>query len=632
MSYLQYLLLSLAAFGGSFLFGKLFLGLLSIKFQYPYQSLFLQSLVGICSLSLATSLISTKLMTIQIVSVVVIAFAFFLRSTLSISEPNPESITSKRNSKALLEVLICSLIVFSIRFFSFYHENGLFSITHPDYSFYARLSNYLLKFGKENLTGEPFFYQEYGSQPYHYFELWLTAALTFVSGLNVLVNLMAVTYSLLTVLVWIGIMACVEQIKKNVTFLDKLVGFFLLFLTGLYVPLYDQSSFLSVASVFSVNGWNYSKILTIYLFLLLTILFFLKGSKKEALCFSLILPIAYAATAPGILVGIFVWVIIDHLFYHRDIVFLRQALFYIIVVALGIIGFYMLTSFPQTDSKINSLNQALYIRTFVNVIGGTVIQISLLYAPFLILGLVAYRKKLLPFINQSSYVWLFPLCFIFSLLSWATLHFMADSVQLFSNLSISLINIVIILFTFSLKPWLKSAIFVLVLLINFPRTALQSLVQSKYPGYSSAYVEKVCQQLSTVNPIGAFLKNTSYESIFSKNHHFSVLGQSLLQCRSDLNPVSLSVFDIPIDSVSIYASQEEDMVKRTSFYKFVYKQKESGTFSSIAQSQLDFIKQYRIEYLLLEPKVDVPPHLKPLADQTTVDSLTGEKFILLKKP
>jgi ABC-type multidrug transport system fused ATPase/permease subunit len=344
MTYLHYLILSLVAISGVFLIGKIIFNVLKLSMPYPYQTFFLKSFLGTCLLSFVTAIFSTRFQSILILFLLIALFILLFSLTIK-TLPLNHQITNKKTSYrwVTIEALLLCSFVFTIRFFHLYQQDGIFAIPHPDYVYYTRLSSYLLNFGIENSQIEPVFVESHGTKPYHYFELWLNGAFIFASGLNGLIVLMTVTYSLLTVLVWAGIMACVEEIKKRISWSDKLLGAVLLFICGLYLPFYSNSSFLSSSATFSFSLWTQPKISVIYLFILPGILFLLKGNKRMAVCCFLLLPVVYITTAPGVLAGLVLWIVIDYFFYNRDANSMGQALTGIILTALAIIGFYLIT-------------------------------------------------------------------------------------------------------------------------------------------------------------------------------------------------------------------------------------------------------------------------------------------------
>jgi hypothetical protein len=62
------------------------------------------------------------------------------------------------------------------------------------------------------------------------------------------------------------------------------------------------------------------------------------------------------------------------------------------------------------------------------------------------------------------------------------------------------------------------------------------------------------------------------------------------------------------------------------------KQKAAGNFRTIAQSQVDFVETYHLQYLLVSKNASLPPLLQSKVKQTIIDPASGEKFYLLQKP
>lgn len=66
------------------------------------------------------------------------------------------------------------------------------------------------------------------------------------------------------------------------------------------------------------------------------------------------------------------------------------------------------------------------------------------------------------------------------------------------------------------------------------------------------------------------------------------------------------------------------------FFQYVEKQKQKGIFKNIAQSRLDFIDEFKINYLICTNEVKLDSTLVKKIKQEIKDEKTGERFILLK--
>jgi hypothetical protein len=74
---------------------------------------------------------------------------------------------------------------------------------------------------------------------------------------------------------------------------------------------------------------------------------------------------------------------------------------------------------------------------------------------------------------------------------------------------------------------------------------------------------------------------------------------------------------------------EKHQLKSSFFYFYVMKQKTSGKFKSIEQSQLDFINEFKIDFVVAERNSFVSPSIMKREKSVIIDSKSQEKFILL---
>jgi hypothetical protein len=269
----------------------------------------------------------------------------------------------------------------------------------------------------------------------------------------------------------------------------------------------------------------------------------------------------------------------------------------------------------------------------IKIILGSTIQIIVLYIPLIfILIYIKYTCKFdKHFIVNNKHIVLFMVLYVFSILAWVFLPNFPDSVQLFNNIIFPFMHISIFIFLIKIYNKKYIAIFLYpfigcMIIINILFT-INEVRRSDITVYSEAYLKEISIHIKNKNPVGSFLLDKSeYSYMFVKNSDLFCLGQYLNLLGSEYHTISLSVFDIPITSPF-----EEFSVKSTNFYKFVESQKKANNFVSIAQSQIDFVKKYKIDYLIISPKVTLAEHWKPLIDKELIDEKSKEHFIILKR-
>jgi len=95
-------------------------------------------------------------------------------------------------------------------------------------------------------------------------------------------------------------------------------------------------------------------------------------------------------------------------------------------------------------------------------------------------------------------------------------------------------------------------------------------------------------------------------------------------------PMSLSPHNFQISTDPKLAKIEDDCIKNTPFWMYVEKQKAEYRFESIERSQIDFIEEMKINYLICTKNVKLSDLLNQKIKKEIIDQNTGERFCLLK--
>lgn len=540
--------------------------------------------------------------------------------------------------------------VFLIKWFLVFGNGNVLSMPHPDEVFSAKLSIWLSTTGNENFFLDYFYPQSQSVQPYHYFELWLASAIGFFFKLNNLYVLLFDVFTLLISICLVGLAGIFRTLfpssKKREIYV---AAFFGLIISGMIFPFFENVFLLDTASVFARNPWNYSKLSLIYLFIISSILLYLDKQEKAAIISLLFLPVVFISTAPGVMGVVSCYFLLDLILTKKWKMFLFQSW---PIVALGLwFGVLYFGSYFGGQGNISSYHSGLsfnffsfqYFKTMINVIGGATIQMGVIYLPIIILLGVFNRQIQAKKLYQEKFVLVLFSILALSLFSWAVLHQMPDSVQLFSNFSVSLLNIVsyIVLFwLFHLVriSWKKiSLILVTAILMSTSvyyllTEALSRPVEEKSEAALVKFFDQLKIHFKQTAPIGGFINDKSeYNSIFSKNSSFSAMGSYLMKINDQAHATSLSVFEIPLDSISQRYAFEKKMIESAPFYKFVMQQKEKSQYTNIAQSQLDFIEDFNIEYLVVSKQASISIQLESKIKNEVVHPMTGERVIFFKK-
>ena len=107
-----------------------------------------------------------------------------------------------------------------------------------------------------------------------------------------------------------------------------------------------------------------------------------------------------------------------------------------------------------------------------------------------------------------------------------------------------------------------------------------------------------------------------------------VLGYYLQYMRDGYTTISMSDFEIPINKGNERNNIKD--IQSGAFYQFVARQKKDGSFLSLAQSQFDFVRDHQINFVILSANAELPSIFEPEIEQVIEDSVSGERFLLLK--
>jgi hypothetical protein len=604
--------------------GEFLLIALSIKVSQPFTRLFFKLLAGMTVVGCLTALFATRGITVLSGCLIpLISWLFWHRRKLF----QAVKFTWQPWLFAVTSVLI--VLIFCMRF---YQHNGFgssFSAPNADYVFNAKMSYYLLEYGIETTLPEYIYPQPGTATPYHYYELWLNAGLCRLLNNNALLNLMLVVFSLGVFTICIGYCALAEQM--NLTYrLIFIPALLFTFLTGLYLDVFNENNFLLVSGTFARNVWNCPKLFSVYFFLISSALLFLRKQKTSALLILIFLPIAYITTAPAVLVSVVLFSLVDYLFYTKDKRLFIFTLIPAVLTGIFLLIFYKLTApadaIPVGISLLKEWIKPTYWKTFINVCGGTTLHFAILYGLSLSVPLVLLRKKIIPWFQQENLSVLILLLPVNALLAWAFLHKAVDSVQVLANFAPPFLSV--LLWMLWLRVWdfhrRWAAWIALILTANIWRS-----VGEMHPDIpSEPFLSQISPYLS--EPKGGYMKDASeYAGVFSKNPVVAMPGQSLSLLGNGFDTISLSVFDVPLDPQSPTYTAEKNMIEKSSFYRFVSRQKRENKFRSIPASRLDFIETYHIRYLITTPKVIPDSLLIKRLTKKIVNPLNGEVLWIL---
>lgn len=616
LEYLFFLILVVIAF---YAIGEIVFRLCRIKLpKADFLGVFFRLLLGSITVVLLGSIFFSKGKTVFILLIPFLLLAYFYAK----KEANVSHLANVANEQSakddfifFVKLLLPLSVIFAINFAEIYAGEQLWHTPHSDYVAYAKLSFYLINYGVENPTINPIFVKTQLA-PYHYFEIWLNGVLAFLLSTNHLITLKIITYSFLFFSTFLGLCSLIKILGIKNDWLVMFYAFLSTIFTGIYLDFYKNYPFLSVMDVFTQNIWSYNKLSVTYTFLIAITLCFWKEKNSWGYLLLIILPICYVTTLPVVVMTTGFMALVNFFQKNRkDFLFLLGLLLLLLTTFFAFYTFW--GEIPNVSNKNFNFVDIKEIQTKFNIIAGTTIQTLILYLPC-VFSIILFRNLSLTFIKTYFYDLLFLVLPFSALLGWAILSRSTDSVQVYSNLSIPFFNLFFMLLAIYLVKHSsnkKSKILLLLLLLpnlffNFRVFFYNNEITE------TETLKELTSKIKNKNHISVSLKKSEdYSTVFAKNPYLAFLGQYLVPFYSDAYSVDISVHQMKIDSTSRYVQSEIRMLQNAPFYQYVERQKSVGKFVNIKQSQLDFIKEYKIDYLIANKNTSIPKHIQHLVEE-----------------
>ncbi len=625
---------------------------LFLRFQpkHIFTSVFLKIFVGCFSFTAICALYFTSLKTIFSGLIICIVY-FFTELRLS----KRKGIRGPVNIKAEAGVLLLFLVVvsgfYTYRYNSITHDgDSVLNIPNSDFTFYARISHFLVESGIESATPSLIYQELNARDPYHYFDIWFNGGVSFFSSGDNLQILFLVSYTIGISLVWLGFCSIAENLDK-LTWINVVVAF----LATFFLPLqsFFSESINQVVNQFFIlihapphylayGLWNLTKIYPIYLVFISAILAFLKHEKGLGLAILSVLPFIYTTVAIPIMLTLSVYVVVDYFFGSRDKAFFFRTAAALACVYLFILAFYYPYLTDSVGSQLDPFRrlgvEPIYKSIFrpAKIFLDASVQLLVLVMPFLVLLLIdlsnrttldRLRQTVFDEIRKNNYVQFGIVLYASSLVSWCILFDIVDANQFFVKTAIVMVNILCFIIAISLRKILTRAI-MLLLCGYFVVITNDDIFEQRL--YSQGYMEEIERVVDTTGRIGGFmLGEADYKQGYG-NNIVEVLGDYITLFRPDIHFVNLSLPDSLLEE-GIFNADVERRLGENDFYKFMLAQKKDNVFSSVVQSRRAFINEFDIECVIVSPHVILDSLLEEQVLKKITDTYSGQAFLLLNK-
>jgi hypothetical protein len=614
-----------------------------INFKYIKDSFFLffikQLLILVLSISLFSCYI-TSFKTIYILFFPIYIFLFYKKYIIINKNYFPDL---TRNLKYLLTLIPIILIQYFL-YFDF-KDWKVYEISN-DIHMYGSIAYNLIQYKQENSFG--FLNELYpklfnGISAYHYFEIWITSMIGFITNKSYSIILILIVYPYLIWVLYLGIISIFENYNNKIKLKHLFFLLCLLFIGPIYFNFYEtilNDGNVINSVVFTITGFTKQtlpfsfygqKHLPVYVFCILNINLFLKYYVKIGFYLSLLITICSFGLFPGIYGGIGLMIATNKKIRTR---------YYLLIFLLTLLSLFYILSVNKPKIDVEISNQTIYINSFLTNLNlkGEIIRIlakfinpiiwlTTLYLPILIIFYI-YRKLILKSVLIKQLL-LFS-CFSFiSACGFISLLQGLNSDQFLTNLlplfNCIIILIVIFIITKEVKKRNILFIFMVIITLNINSTLNhhQFFVRSSY---SSIAVNTVREKLekSGENPKIAYLLSGKNIKIFSPVMWYSIRPGKIFLLNNNYNFMNINYpyIKYPINSTSIAFSPVNQM-------RFYLKNK-YVPLDKFGKIQLQFLQQNKIRWIFCSKECLIPIEIKRKIKHIYNDSINNELYIELK--
>ncbi len=658
MLFVQLLLVSLGAVLGCYLLGAALGRMLGVAPRERYFTLFFTLTLGLTGLVGCYAAVRTGGHTMMLPLLILLLLAGWqLRHRSPGEAPVADAgVAEKTGVGGLPLALGLGLMVFAARWLLLYDPNSPFLRTpFQDYVFYGRLYSPLQQFGLETNVVETLYPQFLGASPYHYAEVWLNVILVRMSGLPAVWCLYLATYSALITIVAVGFRAALAHYgvpRRGAA----LLALALVLVTGVSWPFFQGHSFFENGTLVASTVLPLQpKLAPVWLLSLLGLLLLVRGRYLPATLVLAGIPLVFISTLPSVCAGIVGLAL--YLGARRQLRW-RAALWVAlpgVVVAAYVGAFYSLSAKPfDFTGPGRSYSMAYLIpelgeaRTLLNVGLGTLVNFTVFFAPYAVLWavvLVLARRRLGRWAWPARFgpvlCWFGMNVLVATAVRAVGAHYL-DSVQFFSNPVLPLAAVVFgLMLAAALAPLLGqvtvgAAVAVLVLaLVNGLKLFSHTSPMHVTTRYSPSFLRQVAAALPRLGNRGGYLLgDADYESIYTMSPNSFTAGTYISNFKSDYVLTSLSALDPDsLNSDPRYAHdslQAVQGIRRSSIYRFARFRAQTGHKPPPDSLKVLFVKEFKLRFLCASRRAMLPATLTPLVQAVFIDSLSGEKFYVLR--
>lgn len=617
------ILLSIAFLSVSYLAGFLvllpFMGWLDR--QSPNVSFFLKVHAGLWALTAAVATYYTAGKTV--LSYLVLAYLYGI-----VKEGKKPGIKFRLEFAPwglLSAVLICFVAWQAVRSGFFIEE--IVYLGDLDYGIYITVAEYLRKTGIENPS--PWYALAPGVEnlpftPYHYGDLWMNTLFGAWDS-----RIAPFYWYNLSFVPFLGALACFvclvlveELIGRPLLVWEKLLALILPFSVGWLYVFYPKIAFV-------LSPFIQTKFALAFLLIVSGILFLIMGHKHLfffSLSFAFIVNVVHAPVLVGGAI-LFDWVV------HRRIRWGRAYWALLAPIAYILCFYFLFGAFDTSAAPVFKGWQAYFLAAG-KIAAHATIYFVIFNFPLFVIGYLIFRIRVnLP--PRTKQVLLFVGCLYFcASFLWAAGNFLVESFQFYVGLAAQFaVVFYMALLSVALgqekSGFLQKAVKVILAAQLFLSLVFLTLYYNQRQStYSREFIAEAQASLSLLRPLGAYLPNQDALDVWGADprmcvpcNFLKVIGQGYWAYSISV-PENVSQTAFPERTTAIMAAP---------FYQYLQQLKEDGQHETYEQAQLSFLREARVDFIVVEAGARIPKEMRNIVIDEIEDRLSGTRILLLSR-
>ncbi|GEM_PF-4322944 len=634
-----------------FVIGGLIVSCFKIRIDKPFLYIFTCLSVGLFIPVIAYSLIKTGLISVNIITIPLI---LLFGISIGFKRPNLKLFSNQISKyyKHLIFLFIVSSLIYVWKYYYVFGHGGEFPLVINIDDFCHATRAMYFNFSGLETTNLNYISIPDGVEPFHYFEAWIIAFCQNFTGFSYWIVEQLIVYPIINGIIIVGVWSIVEIYSKKIRY--YVISVFVIILSGFFMEPLREISFFEHIGQFANNTidehWGL-KLSIVYVVILGFINIHLSGKKKYAFLLLMFLPIFSITLAPSIFCATVIIIVINYFTKYKWIGSDINIIYVLIpiIISVMILGFYKFfqptmiqIEMPSGISAVlNEFNTIDKMKSKFIISAEKLIQAIILYFPFVLIGTIILFnfKKSDRFKSYMGLISASKILIIIALISlpfWSIFYFIFGSSEFFYYPTVPILNILSLLVLIIALMIFEKQFFHKILLsfclISFLFYSYRSyynyslhMSRNGSNKYSDEYLVKVSNELKEIeNKVGGKIEAED-ELEFSDS--FDVIGFYLMGLLNE--PYSL-VSLTRHDNRQYENKNEKKLSKSAPYFQYIEEQKINNTIIDYDQSMIDFLKKYRIKFIVISGNIDVPEKIIDITEDIIIDDKTNEKFVVLK--